>query len=349
MRFVFWILVVWGSQITLSYHLSTLKIACRGDQISLNSGKRTSGGNYVENTVFKRVKRENSTIIGNRKVGTSDKISFPELDESGFNETALRSSLFGKLLFGVLDNVFPILKEPNWYDIYDPPLTKEENMELPYFDGNDFINSTWTVYIRHRYGVWNWLDRMGLVPVQVHKVFFRPDGRTVWSDHFYGDWFLNPALNYFQFERHYGRGQGIYQYWRLADSLKESFLFTHFFRGIRIFQVQKWNFEEEVGRYWQRGLRSYLRNETNFWALEGRIWSYAVKWRAGTRDQGKFIAIRDGINVTEVFGGQRRTPWSERFHHAMSLPFYQAHPDQLERIEDNFDNFYKNQQGSKMR
>ncbi len=220
MRFIFWIIVVWGSQITLSYHLSTLKIACRGDQISLNSGKRTSGGNYVENTVFKRVNRENSTIIGNRKVGTSDKISFPELDESGFNETALRSSLFGKVLFGVLDNVFPILKEPNWYDIYDPPLTKEENMELPYFDGNDFINSTWTVYIRHRYGVWNWLDRMGLVPVQVHKVFFRPDGRTVWSDHFYGDWFLNPALNYFQFERHYGRGQGIYQYWRLADSLK---------------------------------------------------------------------------------------------------------------------------------
>lgn len=26
----------------------------------------------------------------------------------------------------------------------------------------------------------------------------------------------------------------------------------------------------------------------------------------------------------------------------MSLPFYQAHPDQLERIEDNFDMFYTN-------
>jgi hypothetical protein len=67
-----------------------------------------------------------------------------------------------------------------------------------------------------------------------------------------------------------------------------------------------------------------------------------MRWRPKPRDQGKFIAIRDGTNLTQVFGNERSTPWEERFHHAMSLPFYQAHPDQLERIEDNFDKFYTN-------
>jgi hypothetical protein len=43
------------------------------------------------------------------------------------------------------------------------------------------------------------------------------------------------------------------------------------------------------------------------------------------------------------------TPWEERFQHAMSLPFYQAHPDQLERIEDNFDFFYRNLLGRMIR
>ena len=31
-------------------------------------------------------------------------------------------------------------QEPNWFDVYDPPLTSEENLELPYFDGFDFVN-----------------------------------------------------------------------------------------------------------------------------------------------------------------------------------------------------------------
>ena len=45
----------------------------------------------------------------------------------------------------------------------------------------------------------------------------------------------------------------------------------------------------------------------------------------------------------------RRAPWEQRFLHSMSLPFYQAHPDQLERIEDNFDYFYRNLLGRKVR
>jgi hypothetical protein len=30
----------------------------------------------------------------------------------------------------------------------------------------------------------------------------------------------------------------------------------------------------------------------------------------------------------------------------LTLPFYQAHPEHIERIEDNFDAFYSNQLGS---
>jgi hypothetical protein len=103
-------------------------------------------------------------------------------------------------------------------------------------------------------------------------------------------------------------------------------------------------------RYWNRGLRSYLRNETNYFAIEGRVWGVATKWRPYPRDQGKFIAIRDGTNLTAVFGSElETTPWQKRFEHAMSLPFYQAHPDQLERIEDNFEMLYRNLLGKEVR
>lgn len=46
--------------------------------------------------------------------------------------------------------------------------------------------------------------------------------------------------------------------------------YTHYTHiGLRIYQIQRWSYEDEVGRYWNRGLRSYLRNETNFYAFEG--------------------------------------------------------------------------------
>jgi hypothetical protein len=260
-------------------------------------------------------------------------VMFPELEQTGIDEKKLRESPFGKVLFGVLDVVFPVFKEPNWFDLYDPPLSKQANMDLPYFDGYDFVNSTWTIYIRHRFGVFNWLDRMGFIPQTVMRCFLRGDGKTMWNDGFYGEWYINPAINYFQLEKHYGRGAGYVQY----------------ARGIRVFQVQRWNFEHEVGRYWNRGLRSYLRNETNFFAIEGRVWGMGAKWRPYPRDQGKFIAIRDGTDLAKVFGDEKATPWEQRFRHSMSLPFYQAHPDQLERIEDNFDMFYRNLIGKEVR
>jgi hypothetical protein len=83
--------------------------------------------------------------------------------------------------------------------------------------------------------------------------------------------------------------------------------------------------------------------------MEGRIWGMEVWWRPFPRDQGKFIAVRDGTNLTEVFGSVENTPWERRFRHAASLPFYMAHPDQLERIEDNFDFFYRNLLGREVR
>lgn len=172
-----------------------------------------------------------SVPIGQNSSAT---VLFPELEQAGIDEKALRSSLIGKVLFKVLDSLFPVFREPNWYDMYDPPLTAEENLNLPYFDGYDFVNSSWTFHIRNRFGVWNWLDRMGFVPLTTNRVFLREDGKTVWSDGFYGSWYINPAINYIQIEKHYGRGYGNTQYER----------------GLRVFQIQRWNFENEVGRYW---------------------------------------------------------------------------------------------------
>jgi hypothetical protein len=84
----------------------------------------------------------------------------------------------------------------------------------------------------------------------------------------------------------------------------------------------------------------FMTQMRTFFHFTSNIISYYVS--------GKFIAIRDGTNLTEIFG-EGETPWEKRFKHSMSLPFYQAHPDQLERIEDNFDYFYRNLLGRKIR
>jgi hypothetical protein len=160
-------------------------------------------------------------ILGPREALTplrpnsTDRINFPDYQSAGgIDEKALRQSPFGKVLFGIIDKLFPVFGEPNWFDVYDPPLSAEENLALPYFDGYDFVNSTWTITLRHRYGFWNWLDRLGWVPQATQRVFLRQDGKTVWSDGYYGNWYINPALNYFQIEKHYGRGYGATQYHR---------------------------------------------------------------------------------------------------------------------------------------
>ena len=167
------------------------------------SAKRTIRNEYLDD-IESIINIGNRTVLYNDTVSiptgqnSSDRLLFPEIEQAGIDEKALRQSIFGKILFPVLETLFPVFKEPNWFDVYDPPLTAKENLDLPYFDGYDFANSSWTIYIRHRYGVWNWLDRLGLVPMTTNRVFLRNDGKTVWSDGFYGDWYINPAINYLQ-------------------------------------------------------------------------------------------------------------------------------------------------------
>lgn len=48
----------------------------------------------------------------------NDKLTFPELSQAGIDEKALRESVIGKIIFGVIDVIFPVFKEPNWFDIY---------------------------------------------------------------------------------------------------------------------------------------------------------------------------------------------------------------------------------------
>ena len=48
----------------------------------------------------------------------NDKLNFPEVSQSSIDEKALRKTPFGKILFGVIDVLFPVFKEPNWFDVY---------------------------------------------------------------------------------------------------------------------------------------------------------------------------------------------------------------------------------------
>ena len=48
----------------------------------------------------------------------NDKLNFPEASQSSIDEKALRKTPFGKILFGVIDVLFPVFKEPNWFDVY---------------------------------------------------------------------------------------------------------------------------------------------------------------------------------------------------------------------------------------
>lgn len=58
----------------------------------------------------------------------SNKIHFPDIELQSAEEKALRNSNFGKFFFKFVDVLFPVFKEPNWFDLYDPPPTPEENL-----------------------------------------------------------------------------------------------------------------------------------------------------------------------------------------------------------------------------
>jgi len=121
------------------FFLSQLQLRARPKHLS----KSSSG--EVEDLISAIVASEKSTDIStNVSVPfgqeDTDTILFPEMEQMGIDERKIRASPFGKVVFGLLDTLFPVFKEPNWFDIYDPPLNSEENMELPYFDGYDFVN-----------------------------------------------------------------------------------------------------------------------------------------------------------------------------------------------------------------
>lgn len=66
--------------------------------------------------------------------GSEDgKLFIPEqMGQSGMiDEKTLRGTVFGKLLFPILERFFPIFREPNWYDLYgklSKHLTREHHV-----------------------------------------------------------------------------------------------------------------------------------------------------------------------------------------------------------------------------
>ena len=56
----------------------------------------------------------NRTLLLANKTSLDDRPIFPEMEQAGIDEKALRASPFGKVLFTVLDALFPVFKEPNW-------------------------------------------------------------------------------------------------------------------------------------------------------------------------------------------------------------------------------------------
>jgi hypothetical protein len=56
----------------------------------------------VEDIIHKIVDKKNSSYSTIGRVTGSDKVVFPELEQAGIDEKALRKSPFGKVLFGIL-------------------------------------------------------------------------------------------------------------------------------------------------------------------------------------------------------------------------------------------------------
>ena len=102
----------------LSPDESTDVVDSRGNDKRLkrrNVPKRKRTGSVedlIEQTAASR--RGNISVPLGRE-DTTDLI-FPEFEQIGIDEKKIRASPFGKILFGVLDKLFPVFKEPNWFD-----------------------------------------------------------------------------------------------------------------------------------------------------------------------------------------------------------------------------------------
>jgi hypothetical protein len=71
----------------------------------------------------------------------------------------------------------------------DPP----EDAQLPFFDKADFANTTWTVGILWKGGLFKRVERA--------RVFFRDDGKVVWTTGAQGTWSCDSRSNVFRFGR----------------------------------------------------------------------------------------------------------------------------------------------------
>jgi hypothetical protein len=69
---------------------------------------------YLDNDNFTSLYPVNSSMIIPKGKDSSNTVLFPEIEQAGIDEKALRNSIFGKVLFGALEALFPVFKEPNW-------------------------------------------------------------------------------------------------------------------------------------------------------------------------------------------------------------------------------------------
>jgi hypothetical protein len=80
-----------------------------------SKSKRTPSGDVEDVVSSYKWLNQNFTAVEKQN---SDKLSFPEENQAAIDEKALRNSVIGKFLFGVIDVLFPVFKEPNWFDVY---------------------------------------------------------------------------------------------------------------------------------------------------------------------------------------------------------------------------------------
>ena len=79
----------------------------------------------------------------------SDKLTFPETSQSALDEKALRNSPLGKVIFSVIDVLFPVFREPNWFDIYGKLIIIYMHNGLCVLTCNICYKYTATIHLMH--------------------------------------------------------------------------------------------------------------------------------------------------------------------------------------------------------
>lgn len=69
---------------------------------------------YLDASNFTQWYPNNSSMTVQRGRDSNSTVLFPEMERAGIDEKALRASPLGKILFPILEVLFPVFKEPNW-------------------------------------------------------------------------------------------------------------------------------------------------------------------------------------------------------------------------------------------